>query len=252
MIRQHAFLLLSPFFGIAPCYAQGDVRDTSIFMVPISVAYAFQIPQGDLADRFGPNHNIGLSAAVKFKSNYLLGLEGSFIFGNVIREHGLLSGLEDPDGVILDQDGQPASILTYERGYCLLAWAGRIMPIVGPNPNSGLLLKLGGGYLRHKIRIETQENVVPQLEGDYLSGYDRLAGGPAGMLFFGYQHIGNKRMINFMFGFEMVLGFTQPLRGYNFDTRQSESGTRMDGLNGFRFGWTLPIYRRTANGYYFR
>jgi hypothetical protein len=160
--------------------------------------------------------------------------------------------VENSDGVILDQDGQPASVLKYERGYCLFAWAGRLMPIVGPNPNSGLLLKVGGGYMRHKIRIETQENVVPQLEGDYLTGYDRLSGGPAAMFFFGYQHIGNRRLINFMFGFEMVLGFTEPLREYNFDTHRHESGTRYDGLNGFRFGWTLPIYRRSAKGYYFR
>lgn len=221
-------------------------------MVPISATYAYQVPQGDMADRFGNNHNIGLSAAVKLKSNFAFGLEGSFIFGDRIREGGLLNGLLNSNGQVLDENGVPASVLLYERGYSIIAWAGRLMPIVGPNPNSGLLLKVGGGYLRHKIRIETQENVVPQLEGDYLTGYDRLAAGPAALFFVGYQHIGNNRYINFTFGFEMLLGFTEPLRAYYFDVQRSETGTRFDGLNGFRLGWTLPIYKRRADGYYFR
>ena len=76
--------------------------------------------------------------------------------------------------------------------------------------------------MRHKIRIETQENVVPQLEGDYLTVYDRLTGGPAAMLFLGNQHIGNKRLVNFTYGFEMILGFTEPLRSFNFDTGKYE------------------------------
>lgn len=252
MYSWRAFLLLPLGAPLGSLAQQGDVRDTSIFMVPISATYAYQVPKGDLAERFGPNHNIGLSVAAKLKSQNLFGLEGSFIFGDRVNEPSLLSGVENEYGQILDVEGQPASVLVYERGYTIMAWYGRLIPVVGPNPNSGLLLKLGGGYMRHKIRIETQENVVPQLEGDYLTGYDRLTGGPAAMLFVGYQHIGNKRLINFIFGFEMILGFTEPLRAYNFDTARYEEGGRRDGLNGFRLGWTLPIYKRRADGYYFR
>src|SRR4030095_2022899 len=106
-----------------------------------------------------------------FKSQNLVGVEASFIFGNQINEPNMLSGLENSYGQILDQDGQPALVLLYERGYTIMAWYGRLIPVVGPNPNSGLLLKVGGGYMRHKIRIESQENGVPQLAGDSLPGY---------------------------------------------------------------------------------
>ena len=227
------------------------MRDTSIFMVPISVTYAYQVPNGDMALRFGTNNNIGLSAAAKFKSQFMLGLEGSFIFGNHVNEGGLLQGVTNSQGQILDSDGHPATVVTYERGYAIFGIAGKLIPIVGPNPNSGLVVKLGAGYLRHKIRIETQNNVVPQLEGDYLTGYDRLTGGPAGLIYFGYQHIGNRRLVNFTLGFESILGFTEPLRSFNFDTGKADDGGRFDGLNGFRFGWTLPIYKRKADGFFY-
>ncbi len=211
-------------------------------IVPVTLSYAYQLPQGDMALRYGANSNIGLSAGVKFKNNYYLGAEGSFIVGNRVNETSMLNQLIADNGDIVDQDGQPATVLLYERGYTAMITVGKVMSIVGPNPNSGLLLKLGAGYMRHKVRIETQNNVVPALEGDYAKGYDRLTAGPAAMFFVGYQHFGNKRFVNFMFGFEVNLGSTHNLRPYNFDTGKTDDAQRIDGLNGFRFGWTLPIY----------
>lgn len=233
-------------------YAQGNVRDTSIAMVQVTASYAYQLPTGDMALRFGSNNNIGLGSCYKFRSNYMIGAEGSFLFGNKINESNMLKGLLTADDQVLDQDGYPATVFLYERGYTVMAYVGKIIPVAGPNPNSGLLIKLGGGYMRHKIRIETQENVVPQLEGEYQKGYDRLTAGPAAMLFFGYQHISSNRLVNFQVGFESMLGFTQGLRPYNFDTGRADTGMRFDGLNGFRFGWTLPIYRRTDDTFYIR
>jgi hypothetical protein len=241
-----AFLLVIA----GPSYAQQSIRDTTIIMVPVTASYSYQVPGGHLAERFGQNSNVGLCAYVKLRSNYLIGAEGSFLFGRKVIETGLLSGLANSYGQILDQDGQPAQVLLFERGYTLMAVLGKIIPIVGPNPNSGLMLKLNLGYLRHKIRIETQVDEVPQLEGDYLQGYDRLTGGPAFGLSVGYQHFGNKRFVNFYFGFEALYAFTQPLRAVNFDTGKSDADTRVDQLTGLRAGWTIPIYRRKATGFY--
>ncbi|MBK9422173.1 MAG: hypothetical protein IPN44_14165 [Flavobacteriales bacterium] len=236
----------------APSYAQSGLRDTSIAMVPITLSYAYQAPGGSLADRFGNNHNIGLSAARKFKSNYLLGLEGSFMFGNQVVDRNVLKELVSTNGVIVDQDGNPAAILLYERGYTIFAVAGKLIPVAGPNPNSGMLLKVGGGYMRHKLLIESQNNVVPALEGEYAKGYDRLTAGPAALLFVGYQHLSNNRRVNFLVGFEMQLGFTQSLRPYNFDTGRPGDTGRLDFLNGLRAGWTLPIYKARDDRQFYR
>ena len=252
MCRPFHLVLPLAFLAAAPCYAQQTLRDTIITVVPITLSYAYQLPQGDMALRYGANSNLGMSAGVKFRNNYYLGAEGSFIFGNRINDNSMLNQLITDNGTIVDQDGEPATVLLYQRGYTLMLTAGKVMPIVGPNPNSGILLKIGGGYMRHKLRIETQNNVVPALEGEYVKGYDRLTAGPAGMFFAGYQHFGNNRLINFMFGFELNLGLTRNLRPYNFDTGRTDDGQRVDGLNGFRFGWTLPLHKNADDRIYYR
>lgn len=231
---------------------QGNVRDNPIPMVQVTASYAYQLPAGTMMERFGANNNIGLGAVRKFKSNYALGVEGSFLFGNKVNEPGLLNGLLTSDDQILDKEGIPATVFLYERGYTVIAVASKLLPVAGPNPNSGLLLKFGAGYMRHKIRFETQQNEVPQLEGEYLKGYDRLCAGPVLLLFAGYQHISSNRLVNFQIGFETMLGLTSPLRPYNFDARRADEGVRNDLLHGIRLGWTLPIYRRSDDAFYIR
>jgi hypothetical protein len=251
MCRSFPLAALFALFLQLPSYGQAGLRDTSIFMVPITLSYSFQLPQGEMNERFGWNNNLALGTYVKFKSNYMLGLEGAFLFGNNVNDRSMLKGVTTSSGVIVDQEGKSANILLYERGYTIVAYAGKVIPIVGPNPNSGMLLKLGGGYMRHKIRIESQNNDVPALEGDYVKGYDRLTAGPMMSAFIGYQHIGNNRLVNFLFGFQMDLGFTHNLRPFNFDTGRSDDALRFDGLNGLRAGWTLPLYRSTDDRVYF-
>lgn len=246
--------LLLPLAFALPAIAQvqGNVRDNPIPMVQVTASYAYQVPGGTMMERFGENNNIGLGAVRKFKSNFGLGVEASFLFGNKVNEPGLLTGLLTSEQEILDKDGVPATLFLYERGYTVIGVATKLLPVAGPNPNSGLLLKLGAGYMRHKIRFETQENEVPQLEGEYLKGYDRLCAGPVLLLFAGYQHISSNRLVNFQVGFESMLGLTSPLRPYNFDEKRADEGVRNDLLNGLRVGWTLPIYRRTDDAFYIR
>lgn len=244
-----AFLLTLPFGQQAQ--AQKSIRDTSISLVAISVSYAYQLPGGDLALRFGANSNLGFNVLRKAESNYLYGVEAGFLFGNQVDEPNLLRNVINSQGQIVDANGEMADVLLYERGYTIMAVGGKIIPVAGPNPNSGILLKAGLGYMRHKIRIQTQKNEVPQVEGDYLEGYDRLCAGPAGQLFIGYQNFGNRGRINFQVGFEVTIGFTEPLRAYNFDTQRTETGTRFDGLIGIRAGWTLPIYKKADDRFHY-
>lgn len=253
MRRLPTMLLLPALLGSSLALAQHrtSVRDTSIAMTIVTASYAYQIPAGDMALRFGPNNNIGLSGTYKARSNFFVGAECSFLFGNRINETSLLRNILTEDGSVLDRFGQPATVFLYERGYTVMAHVGKVMPIAGPNPNSGILLKLAGGYMRHKIRLETQENEVPQIEGEYLKGYDHLCAGPAFALTVGYQHISNNRLVNFLVAFESTVALTRSLRPYNFDTGPASDDIRNDILNGLRVGWSLPIYKRQDDAFYF-
>lgn len=247
-------VLLFTAVALAPATAvlgQGTIQDTTLSMFLVSASYAYQVPGGDLADRFGVNSNVGLSAHRKFRSNYSIGVEGSFVFGNKVVEPGILRNIINSAGQVVDQDGVMADVFLYQRGWTAFAVAGKLFPVIGPNPNSGLLVKLGGGYMRHKVRVQTQQNVVPQLEGDYIQGYDRLCAGPAAIGYIGYQHLSSRRLVNFHIGVELMAGFTQALSVYNFDTESYNTPDRVDLLTGLRVGWSLPIYRRLDDRFHY-
>lgn len=251
-MRTHFFALLLVLVAtLGPSYGQGNMRDTTVSMVLVTASYSYQIPGGDMSLRFGPNSNIGMSVLRKTAGNYIFGVEGGFLFGDRVVETGLLKNVLNSQGQVVDREGQMADVQVYQRGYTVMGVVGKVIAVAGPNPNSGLLLKFGGGYMRHKIRIQSQKNDVPQIQGDYLHGYDRLAAGPCMMLYAGYQNLSNNRRINFQVGFEVITGFTQPLRAFNFDTQRAETDTRFDGLIGVRAGWTLPIHKQNDDRFHY-
>lgn len=208
----------------------------------ISAQYSLQQPAADLAQRFGINSAIGVGVFYKTTTNWLVGVEGNFFFGNRIYEDSILSNLSTREGYLLNQNGQYANVQLFERGYTTLLKVGKIIPIGKRNANSGLLLMLGGGAMQHKIRIEARDEYLPQLNGDYLKGYDRLTSGPAVSATLGYLFLDNKRLLNFYAGFETIYGFTRTRRSYYLDTQQSDHQLRHDLLMGVRIGWLLPLY----------
>ena len=232
--------------------SQTAVKDSLLFDPHISVGYAYQIPGGDMANRFGNNHNIGFGFHFKTRSSWYYGAQGSYIFGNKVnQEKGFLQNLKVEGGYILDNDGQLSKISIQERGFTAVLEGGRLFNIIGPNKNSGLLVLVGGGFLQHKIRIEHQESKIKQLEDDYLKGYDRLTNGPVLKEFIGYYHMSNNSFINFCIGIEAWQGTPQGRRDLNFDTQTTDNQKRNDVLIGLRFDWTLHLYKRMSDNYYY-
>jgi hypothetical protein len=215
------------------------------------MSYAAQLPGGDLAKRFGFNSNIGLGVLYKTSKNWFYGAQGSFIFGNILKESGILDSIATDDGNIIANDGNYPQITYFERGYDVQLTVGKLFPFKKPNPNSGILVMMSGGYLRHHIKIEIQGGeYTPQLTGDYLNGYDRLTAGPCATEFVGYLYMGNHRIANFFAGFEFTQGFTKSLR-FDFDLQSQNTSLRYDLLNGFRVGWILPLMKENVSNQFF-
>lgn len=231
--------------------AQVSVKDSSIFTPLVTFSYAFQLPGGDLADRFGSNSNIGLGFQFKTRNYWIVGAEGSYLFGNTIRENGILDSINTEGGFIIDGNGLFADVHIYERGWSATAVGGRMFPMKKPNPNCGIVTTLGIGLLQHKIRIENGGNTAPQLSKEYRKGYDRLTNGLCLTEFIGYYYLGNKRRINFFGGIEMVQAFTKSRRSWDFDLMAQDTKQRLDLLFGLRAGWVLPLYKKSANTYYY-
>ena len=169
-------------------------------------------------------------------------------------EDSIFDHLTTSSGNIISSQGTYASIFVYQRGWHFSARAGKLFPLFGPNPNSGLRVDLGAGYLMHKLRIEDGDNITPQLGPEYRKGYDRLTAGFALSQFIGYHHQSNKKRVNFFIGFELVQGFTSNQRAWNFDQRARDDRSRIDLLYGIKAGFIIPMYPQSAKNsryYYF-
>lgn len=230
--------------------AQFHIKDSAIFITSVRPSYSYQIPGGDLAKRFGWNSNLGMAVDIKTRKSIFFGLEGGFIFGNKVLED-VLYNLKNSDGEIIDQEGGYSTVLTYQRGIIVTGYTGYLFRVWNPNPNSGIMVTLGAGYMQHKIRIEHNRDKIPALEGDYLKGYDRYTNGICFKQFVGYQFLSNSRLWNFYVGVEAYQGLTESRRDWNFDQMKKETGRRTDLLFGLRAGWVLPLYKRAPKEYYF-
>ena len=250
MRKKSIFLLLFSLFTVGNLKAQPNIRDSIVPLLIPGVNYSFSIPGGDLFKRFGNFSRIGLDVEFKTKKNYLLGAEWSFLFGSNVKERSILDQIATRDSQIINSSGQFAKIFLFQRGMSFTAIGGKILPIIGPNKNSGIVLKGGLGYLFHKIRIESQNDNVPQIQGDYLKGYDRLTGGFLTYEFIGYQNFSNNRLVNYFVGFEFGQGYTQSLRDYNFDTMSQDLTKRIDFFYGIKVSWMIPIYKKAPKQFY--
>ncbi len=250
MIKKLVIIALLCFFLGNMVFSQ--IKDSSINILQCEINYSFHLPAGDIAERFGYSSMIGVGANFKHKSNFMLGIEWSYLFGpNVKNWEDILSGIMTESGNIINRYGEYGKISLSERGFYTGIKFGYLIPILSPNPNSGFVVNLSSGFLQHKILIENKDNNTPPVLGDYKKGYDKLSNGLAFKEFIGYQFLDNRKMINFYFGFEFYQAFTQNRRDYNFDTMSRDDNKYRDFLYGIRVGWILPLYRQAPNKFYY-
>ena len=222
--------------------------------IPMMYAsYAYQIPGGDMAQRFGNNSVISGGFMMKTTANWLYGADFSFLFGNKVKiDEEIMLNLKTELGYIIDDGGSYAEYSLFERGFYVSARFGKLISVLAPNPNSGIMVMGSAGYLQHKIRIEVLDNSAPQLVDDYKKGYDRLTGGFGINEFIGYMYLSNNNLLNFYGGIEFNQAWTKPLREVNFDTRlPDENQNRFDSSIGFRVGWMIPFFKRMPEKYYY-
>ncbi len=227
-----------------------SIKDTSISIPMISGAYSIQVPGGDLAQRFGINSNVGASFIFKTRSNWLIGIEGNFLFGSDIKEDGIFDSIKTSDGQIINIYGEYAKVLLTERGFFIGAKIGKLFPVFGSNPNSGIMVNASCGLLQHKIRIENDGNNALQIIDDYTKGYDRLTNGIAISEFIGYMHLSKNHLVNLYAGFEFYQAWTKNRRDFNFDTMEKDARDRKDFLYSFKFGWIIPLYKKMPDKFY--
>lgn len=245
--------IFSLIFNVNFTYSQASATDSAMSIPMFYITYAYQFPGGDMVDRFGNNSSIGGGFQWKTNKNVIIGGEFLFLFGNKVKiADDIMFNLKTNNGDIISMSGNFTNYAIFERGYYISGRVGKLIPVISPNENSGIVIIGSLGYLQHKIRIEVEKNTAPQLNGDYKKGYDRLAGGFSISQFIGYMHIGDNRLLNFFGGIEFYEAWTKPKRDVNFDTTIPDIVTkRFDFLIGLKVGWVIPIFQRLPEKHYY-
>lgn len=242
------FILFSIHLSI---FSQESIEENIIRIPSINFNSAFHIPGGDLNSRFGNSAMFGMGFQLKNENNTYWGIEGAALTGSDIREDNVLEIITVDSIDIINVEGHLSTVRFWERGAQSQFVLGKILPLIGPNENSGIFFQGGLGYLYHKIRIEDIGNQSPQINAEMRKGYDKLCMGFSTSQFIGYRHFSNNQKINFYIGLEFIQAFTQDVRQYDYNGQFAYEDKRLDLLSGLKFGWTLPLYKKSDNQYYY-
>ena len=255
MMRKYLSVIALSFLATNAAFAQSDIfgvekapeRKGFIF----GVNGNFDVPGADMAKRYGFSYRLGPSILYKTTSNWLFGAKGDFIFGGKIKEDSLMWNVRDKDGFFITNQGDRQGVGKFERGYAVGLQVGKIIPVVKGETNSGILVMLGAGFIQHKINIFDRDKVIYQVSGDYRKGYDRLTNGIYVEPYVGYNHLDRKGYFNFHIGLDLMAGFTQSRRDYQFDLMRRDDKNRVDLLFGLRGGWYVPLFKRKSEEIFF-
>ncbi|ALO15307.1 hypothetical protein L21SP5_01664 [Salinivirga cyanobacteriivorans] len=227
------------------------IKDDRILIPMISAELGYNHPGGDFAERFNGSGQVGAAFNLKFKSNIFLGVQGNYLFSQGIKDPEYRDYLENEDGWITNFYGEPGIVAEKLDGFTVSAHVGYIIPVLNPNPNSGIMVSGGMGFMQHKIWIEERGNNIPQLTDEYIKGYDRLCNGLMTKQFLGYMFFQEKAAWNFYAGFEFTQGYTQNRRSWDFIEKRKIDEKRLDLLYSIKIGWVISLHKRMATEIYY-
>jgi len=226
-----------------------SIKDTTLQLHMFSFHVSSHLPTGDIASRYGFNMGVGGSYWLKTKSNWLLGADFTYIFGNKFKEDSILNGLKDHSGYLITTNGEQMYPTISERGFYVGLRVGKLFPVIGPNPNSGLVITASAGLLQYKTFFRLEENSIPIIMDDYVKMLDYLTNGFAMNQFIGYLHLDSEQPINFYAGFEFHQAWTMCRRDWLYNLHGPDNKLRHDFLFGIRLGWIFPVGKKTTGTY---
>lgn len=230
--------------------AQKSLQSTPAWLIQPSIAYLSSA--GDMEYRFGKHLSVGLGAGYKTSENWTYSLDVQYSFGTQVKNIGsLLNTMLTENGNILNETGNYGQVDLNQRGLSASFDVSKTFNWLAVNPNSGINLLFGAGYLSHWINYNLPGQDVPQLMDEYKKGYDELSGGLMLKQSIGYTYMSSNRRINFRLSFEIMEAFTTNYRKFSYSTGREVSGKMNDLIYGFRFQWMLPIYGTSTNDPYY-
>lgn len=232
-------------------------------VTPLAGSNSGGVAGGNMKDLYqGPYLDFALEWDYKFKSNWMLSLDGDLWFGynsdNLQLRVERMGDIFTSQGYMMSMGGKDGVVTLYNRGLAVRPGIGKIIPFFKKNPDSGLLLKLSGGWFMQKT-VQTQdmnEGAVPQLSDKMMPLYDHLRNGVILTQSVGFIFMSNRSTyVNFKVTFDLSECFSWSSRPYIIDKVMGLNGkddnTYFDLMGGVKLSWMFPFTGKTSYDYYY-
>ncbi len=204
---------------------------------------------GDWSQRYPTHLSVPLSVEYAHRSCWTIGADYSFYLGSNVNEDNLYGPITAESGSLIDMNGYPAIVRTYERGFSIRAY-GLKSWILHKQQNARYLLQIGGGsgYFTHYTRFVFDTDQVPQIDREFQGGYNRHTQGLTIFEQLRLQYVNNDA-ISFMITLEAGQNRGSRIHPYDFVQQISTQGkTYYDQYYGAVFTLMIPIsYRDRVN-----
>lgn len=221
---------------------------------------------GNMSDLYGwPYLDFALEWSYKYMvggNNFLAGLDADIWIGlsgdNLSNRVERMGNVFNPGETAMAVNGEDGVVTAYNRALSLRPSIGTIIPVLPKNPNSGLLLRLSGGWFMQKTVFHQDFNhpQVYQLSGEYAKLYDHLRNGVMLTESVGFVFMSNyMTYANFKVEFTVNECWSWSSRPYLIDNVMGLNGKDnsryFDLLYGLRLTWMFPFTGKTTYDYYY-
>ena len=216
----------------------------------IQFDFTYQSPITGMSIDYGNNSAIGLSYLTN-KNDLLFGLDANFMFGNNVKNDSILRLIGVDNLLLINANGELDEVLLYERGSNAHLLFGKSFRFEEKHL-SGIYVYGGLGYLQYKTRLETNKTYLPQIDEEYIKGYDNFTNGISTKICVDFMHFDKKTSVNYHIGLEFLNAFTKNGRAYNFSNGTViDNSLKIDQLIGLKFGIIIPIQRNNEEKFHY-
>ena len=230
---------------------------------PLSGSNSLGLTGGTMKDLYeGPYLDFGLECDYKFQENWMVTLEGDLWFGynsdNLKLRAERMGDIYTSQGYLMSWGGTDGVVTMYNRGISVRPGVARMFNILPKNPNSGVFVKLSGGWFMQKTAHsqDMNESLVPQVNDAYGKLYDHLRNGVMLTESIGFLYMSNYiNYVNFKVEFFASECWSWSKRPYIIDNVMGLNGKdesrHFDLMVGVKLSWLFPLTGRTSYDYYY-
>lgn len=242
---------LSGILFILPLFLHAQVKGLPEVALIMKAGAGVNLGMADMGKRFPLFSDLQASLYIKTPKKFTYGFSFGELLGNRVNIDSLYGGIVGSTEIIYDKNGFPGLIRYYLRGFRLEATAGKIFDLGKLWPHSGIEARLGVGMMQHRIHTRFDVGSLPQIEGDYKYGYDRLSNGAYLSQTIGFHYL-NTETVSFFAGITFGQGFTRNRRNWDYSSMKKDNTLRTDMMIGLNAGLLIPIsLKYSARSEYF-